>query len=286
MKLSRSDTDIFVPDELPLNTALTRTTHLAVGAHQDDIEFMAYHGIHECFNKPDKWFTGVILTNGGGSPRSGLYADYSDEQMQAVRRREQRAAALIGGYSCMIQLNHPSSKVKNPADTDTICDLKTIFSAVQPSTVVYLHNPADKHPTHVASVLKSISALRALPQTQRPGKVYGCEVWRSLDWMEDKDKQTLPVDKRPHLAAALSGIFDSQISGGKRYDTAIMGRRIANATFFESHATDETEALSFAIDLTPLIKDETLSIEKYVMEFINRFKDSVADCIRKLNGSI
>jgi hypothetical protein len=61
--------------------------------------------------------------------------------------------------------------------------------------------------------------------------VLGCEVWRNLDWLLDEDKQGLPVDDRPNLAAALSGVFDSQISGGKRYDLAVQGRRLANATF-------------------------------------------------------
>ena len=41
--------DVFVPDGLPPAAALARTTHLAIAAHQDDIEIMAYHGIAECF---------------------------------------------------------------------------------------------------------------------------------------------------------------------------------------------------------------------------------------------
>ena len=30
---------------------------------------MAYHGVAECFGRKDKWFTGVVVTNGAGSPR-------------------------------------------------------------------------------------------------------------------------------------------------------------------------------------------------------------------------
>jgi len=284
VKLSREDADIFVPDGVDMPGALARTTHLCVGAHQDDQEFMAYHGIQECFGRQDKWFGGVILTNGGGSARSGIYSDFSDEQMQAVRRGEQRKAAAVGEYACQIQLGHASADIKDPAHGEVVDDLRAIFELAA-ADVVYLHNPADKHDTHVAAVLRCIAALRALPEERRPGSVYGCEIWRSLDWLPDEDKQVLPVDERKNIAAALSGIFDSQISGGKRYDTAIMGRRAANATFFESHATDKTDALSWAMDLKPLIDDPSLSVADYTIVFIDRFKKDVVGRIEKLRGS-
>ena len=92
-----------------------------------------------------------------------------------------------------------------------------------------------------------------------PKKVYGCEVWRDLDWLPDDDKQVLPVSARSNIAAALVGVFDSQVSGGKRYDLATAGRRLAHATYFASHGTDEESALNFAMDLTPLVEDPGLS---------------------------
>jgi len=49
LKLSRPGHDVFVPDAADAAAALSRTTHLAIGAHQDDLEFMAAHGIVECF---------------------------------------------------------------------------------------------------------------------------------------------------------------------------------------------------------------------------------------------
>src|ERR1035437_242310 len=94
--------EIYVPDEAPVEEALSRTTHLAIGAHQDDIEIMAYHGILECFGKADRHFTSVTVTNGAGSPRTGLYKDYTDEQMRKVRRQEQRKAASVGEYSAHV----------------------------------------------------------------------------------------------------------------------------------------------------------------------------------------
>jgi hypothetical protein len=92
----------------------------------------------------------------------------------------------------------------------------------------------------------------------------------------------LPVDERQNLAAALSGVFDSQIAGGKRYDTAVMGRRMANATFFESHATDKSEALSWAMDLTPLVQDPARSVAAYTQDFIQRFSADVEQRISRL----
>jgi hypothetical protein len=67
--------EIFVPDGLPTEQALARTTHMGIGAHQDDREIIAIDGILNCFQQEDKSFTGVVVTNGSGSPRDDLYKD-------------------------------------------------------------------------------------------------------------------------------------------------------------------------------------------------------------------
>src|SRR5207237_8593611 len=108
MQFHKSTADFFVPDGTAADAAIARTTHLCISAHQDDIEIMAYHGVAECFGQKDKWFTGVVVTNGAGSPRSGIYGGYTDEQMQKVRLIEQRKAAYVGEYACQIQLGFPS----------------------------------------------------------------------------------------------------------------------------------------------------------------------------------
>ena len=68
------------------------------------------------------------------------------------------------------------------------------------------------------------------------------------------------VSDHENLQFALLGVFDSQIAGGKRYDLASMGRRRANATYFESHGVDATTGLSYAMDMTPLMNDATSKI--------------------------
>lgn len=275
MRFRSGQGDLFIPDSTEENSALSRTTHMAVGAHQDDLEIMAYHGISACFGSSGNWFTGVVATNGAGSARSGLYASYSDDEMMRVRQNEQRKAALVGEYAALVQLGWTSSAVKSPPGDEIVADLEDLFVVARPD-VVYLHNPADKHDTHVALLVRALSALRRLDQSLRPRQVYGCEVWRDLDWLVDDEKLTLPVDQRPSLAAALVALFDSQISGGKRYDLATAGRRLAHATYHESHETDSRQALTFAMDLTPLVADPELSIVDFTLGRVYRFRDDVA----------
>ncbi len=149
--------------------------------------------------------------------------------------------------------------------------------------VVYLHNPADKHDTHVACLLRSIDALRALPPDRRPMTAYGCELWRDLDWLPDSDKRLVPVDDRPDLGEALATVFDSQIMGGKRYDIAIQGRRRAYATFLEFHDVDVHDLLTFAIDLMPLVVDPALDITEYTPGFLCRTEADIRDRIARMS---
>ena len=129
-----------------------------------------------------------------------------------------------------------------------------------------------------------IGAIRSLPKESRPLAVHGCEVWRDLDWLNDSEKTIHTLSGHDALAGALSGIFDSQIAGGKRYDLAVMGRRRANATFFSSHTTDAADALAFAMDLTPLVENDALDVVEYTMGFVERFSQSVRETLERRLG--
>jgi LmbE family N-acetylglucosaminyl deacetylase len=281
MRLKNNGAELFVPDNKPVEEAIKRTTCMGIAAHQDDLEIMAYHGIARCFGKENDWFFGAIVTNGAGSPRDDLYAGYTDEEMQKVRKVEQKKAAFVGEYGALALLDYTSSAVKDAKNPDITDELVELISLARPK-VIYTHNLADKHDTHVGVSLKVIRAIRKLPKDMRPEKVYGCEVWRGLDWMNDDDKVLFDVSSHPNIAAALVEVFDSQICGGKRYDLATAGRRLANATYAASHGTDEAAALSYAMDLTPLITDENLDIQDYVQSYIDNFKKDVAQRIGKL----
>ena len=280
MKLNVDSAEVFVPDGRAPDEALARTTHMAVGAHQDDLEIMAFDGILKCFQQDDKWFTGVVVTNGSGSPRDDLYKSYTDTEMRAVRRTEQAKAAVVGEYAAQVLLDYSSSAVKDGADRAPVEDLVRLLQASRPQ-VLYTHSLTDKHDTHVAVTLRVIEAIRSLPEADRPQQVYGCEVWRDLDWLMDSDKVTFDVSAHQNLQAALLGVFDSQICGGKRYDLATMGRRRANATYYASHSTDVSTGMIFAMDLTPLIEDPDGNVEAFVLGLIEPFTQDVTDRLAK-----
>jgi LmbE family N-acetylglucosaminyl deacetylase len=272
--------NLFIPDQKSGPDAISRTTHLGIGAHQDDLEFMAFEGILACYDRADQWFGGVIMTDGRSSSRKGPYAGWTDDQMAAERIQEQQQAAVIGQYSFIAQLGYLSKEVRPAHEPFVVADLVAILQASRPE-VVYLHNPADKHDTHVACFLRCVEALRALPVELRPQKVLGCEVWRGLDWMLDAEKVPMAVSARPELANALNAVFATQIVGGKRYDLAVLGRRLANATFHDAHASDQETSLQWALDLTPLINDPKLDIIDYTLGFAERLKQDIAARLKR-----
>ena len=271
---------LVTPDGKTGPDALSRTTHLGIGAHQDDLEFMAFHGILSCYDRTDRWFGGVTITDGRGSSRTGPFKDWTDDQIAAERVREQDAAAVIGQYSFMAQLGFGSAAVRDAQQNAVRDDLHRILEASRPE-VVYLHNLADKHDTHVGCALRCIEAMRQMPKADRPKMVYGCEVWRDLDWLVDSEKTPMPISARPELARALNEVFATQIAGGKRYDLAVLGRRTANATFSNAHSTDQESAMQWAMDLTPLVQDDSLDPIAYTVGFIDRLKADVTARIRK-----
>ena len=271
VKFHKAAADVFVPDGAAEEVALARTTHLGIGAHQDDLEFMAFHGITECHGRKDRWFGGVTCTDGAGSARSGKYAGLADAEMAGLRQAEQRRAAEAGGYGVMIQLGYTSAEVKDRSDARLRNDLRGILEVTNPE-VVYTHNLADKHPTHLAVVRAVVEAVRALPREKRPRRMIGCEGWRDLDWLPDDEKVVMDVSGHEELSAKLAACFASQIEGGKRYDLAVEGRRAANATFLDPQATDRATRVIFGMDLTPLVEDDALDPGEYVDGMIERFR--------------
>lgn len=179
----------------------------------------------------------------------------------------------------MIQLDHPSAEVRKAKSAALRDDLLEVIRATRPR-IVYTHNLADKHATHIGVAVAVIEALRMLPPTQRPEAVHGCEVWRSLDWLPDEEKIVHDVSGYDELAAALTRVFRSQIAGGKRYDLAVVGRRRANATFLDSHTVDQAESIAFAMDLTPLVRDSSLDLAEYVNSMTERFRNAVSQTLR------
>ena len=269
--------DLFIPSNVCAAEAQARTSHLGIGAHQDDLEFMAFHGISTCYDQDSAWFSGITCSDGAGSARAGAFANKSDHEMKLIRTDEQRKAAELGQYSFMAQLGLSSATIKDSKSYLELVELLEPYLLMSQPEVVYTHNPADRHATHVAVFKAVIEAIRRMPPYSRPKKVYGCEVWRDLDWLEPEDKLALDVSAYPELAEQLNACFQSQIAGGKEYGEAVIGRRLANATFHDSHSVDAVDKLWFAMDLSPLIEDDAPTIVEYVEAKLKRFKDSVMD---------
>ena len=279
MKLHNGNAQLFFP--VTSGGKLSDTTHLCIAAHQDDIELMAAGSILECFGKKDKAFTGVVVTDGAGSPRTGVYAECSNDDMKVIRAHEQNAAATLGRYNAQIQLYYTSSAVKDKNNPDLTAELAKIILETRPE-IILTHNLADKHDTHCAVALRTIQALRSIDKSDRPKAVYSMEVWRSLDWLCDEEKTLFDTSRDEFLQQAMLGVYHSQIAGGKRYDLAGMGRRKANATYFASHATDDMDAAEYALDITELINDENLKPCDFINKYIESFKNDVNKRIESL----
>ncbi len=264
---------------MPGGAPVERTTQLGIGAHQDDLEFMAFSGIAECFRSETEWFGGVICTDGRGSSARGPYAGIDPVALGEIRMEEQRQAARMGRFSFVAQLGYPSSEISPPGGSGLVEDLVSVMGEAG-ARVVLTHNPADKHATHINVLVAVLAAIRELPPESRPERLLGCEMWRSLDWLSDGEKVVLDCGGAGHLAAALNGVFDSQIAGGKRYDLAVAGRRRANATLLDSHSGDGMSEVAYAMDLTPLIGAETGDVVDFALTMIDRLRADVEGKLR------
>lgn len=282
MQLDAPHLDIYVPDGTATEAALRRTTHLAIAAHADDLELMAAEGILTCFDSTERWFTGVVVTDGTGGPRTAQTGALDPNEVRRRRASEQRRAAELGAYSAVIQLGFSSDAIKRRDALDCERAINAFVEILEraPPEVLYTHDLTDKHDTHVAVALRVIEACRRLPLQARPARVIGCEVWRGLDWLVDSDKVLMPLDDREELQLALIATFSSQIQDGKRYDLGALGRRRANATFSESHHNDRHRGLAFGSDLTPLL--ESGNPEALITARINNLKSEILTRLNRL----
>jgi len=249
--------------------ALAAVTHLGIGAHPDDLEIMAIDGILKGFSGGDNVFAGVVLTDGRSAPRAGKFAALSDPELAALRKEEQKEAARIGRYGALVFMNFVSRDLRS--GNAVIENLGQVLQAARPR-VVYTHSLLDAHPTHAAAAWRVIQALRGLPAEMLPEQVFGCEVWRGLEWLPKRFRVAFDCSEHPRLQTQLLAVFKTQVESGKRYDRAIPGRRAANATMNEPDAVDQTRALAFAMDLNPLVRDKALSARAYLREILRDFE--------------
>ncbi len=271
---------LYVPDGVGAEVAVARTTHLGIGAHQDDLEIMATEGILACYQQKDRWFGGVIMNSGATAPRTGEYAEYTNEEIAAERIEEQKRAADLGHYAFQVLLGYSNEETKDPSDLRPTEDLRRIIELAN-ADVIYTHNLLDKHYAHVAVTIQTIQAIRGLDKERRPKRVIGCEVWRDLDWLVGDDKVVMDVSGEENLQRKLLEVFESQLTG-KRYDLASMGRRVAHATYLDPHENDKVSGAVLGMDLTSLIEDDDLDIENYARGYVERLNEDVVARLRGL----
>ncbi len=266
----------FSPKKLPDSEAFQAVSHLGIGAHPDDLEILAYHGIESCYKNSKNCFGGVTVTTGGGSMDGS-----EQERLEYIQRRkkEQFEAAKIGEYAFQIMLNRESSELENQSQS-VIEDLIYIIEKVEPE-VIYTHNPFDKHLTHVRVFSLVMDALQV--SKHKPKKLFGCEVWRGLDWLSDSHKVVLPVDKYPKLGIELLEVFESQMTSQKRYDLATLGRRKANSTFLDSHGDEESQYAIYAVDLLPILNEE-MNVRKFVDRILLDFSTDIRNACASIGG--
>jgi LmbE family N-acetylglucosaminyl deacetylase len=279
LELSKTGSEVFVPDGIDAAKALSRTTHLGVGAHPDDLEIMAIHGILTCSESDPQWFTGVVATDGAGGSGEAAGRGADAAALTERRRAEQKRAAELGKYGALVLLDHSSGAVKDLGQGAIVEDLVTVLRAA-PANVVYTHNLADAHDTHVAVALAVIAACRTLGDAERPRRVIGCEVWRDLDWLSGEAKIAMPLGGREDLEGALIREFGSQLERRKRFDVGALGRRRANATFSDILRADDHEGVVWGMDLTPAARGDIEPAE-LVRSHLRTFEGDVEARLRR-----
>ncbi len=281
MKFNNESSHIYIHDKsIDEKMALSRITHLGVGAHQDDVEIIGSEGIVNCRRKDGNWFGAIVATDGGGAARGGQFLSTLDNEMREIRKKEQIEAASIGNYSATIQLGYMSSDIKDLKNNKFCSDLISLLMIIKPE-VIYTHNMFDKHDTHIAVCTNLITSLRSLDKKFLPKKVFGVEVWRGLDWINDSNKVQLDISGEESFILSQLGVYKSQIEGGKRYDLATIGRMRANATYSESHVVDNSDLIVNAVDLTPLILNKKLDIKTFTKSYLDSFRKDVLDRLNK-----
>ncbi len=246
------------------------TNLLAISAHQDDIEIMAMDGILRAYGSKKYAFYAAVVGDGANCLKAGKYSEVSDKEMIEARNQEQLRASQIGEYSKLYFLKHAHSEIEQEENESIIKELQKLILEVKPE-IVYTHNIFDKNPHHVKITQLVIDAINGLNIDDRPRLLYGCEIFRSLDWLPDKYKITFDLSDNKELQQRLVNVYDTRVEQSRNYTKAVMGRKLANAAFVSSNcATDEDKMYWYGINLTPVIQ-KNISLNEYCIKILNDF---------------
>ena len=128
----------------------------------------------------------VTVTDGAGSPRSAHYADYTDDADAASfassrRRRPRRRRVRRRGTPRLSEFSGQGRRQR----TAIVDELAALDHGRRPRRRLHPQpRRQTRHPRGRGAAHHR--RLRRLPvRTRGPAAVYGCEVWRDLDWMCD-----------------------------------------------------------------------------------------------------
>ena len=271
---------------VPTNANKSKVKNLVIAAHKDDGEMIGLKGIYDSLNS-DGSCAMIILTDGGGCPKTGKYADLTYDEMVKLRTTEQKNASEIGRYNSLYLLEHKSSDIKRKSSS-IVNELIYILRQFSGIDTLYIHNPFDNHPTHKAVAQIVIKALRDLKKTYDiknvvqeggvnylpPKQIIAVEVWGGLDWLPGKYKYIIDTSDAEDLADQLMSQFVSQ-NYVKKYDVASKSRRYANATFYESHNENIYDSFSYGLDLTNFVLNTNKEIKDLFNEIVKAFTKTI-----------
>lgn len=251
-----------------------KISHLAIGAHPDDVEIFAFNAIQQCYKSEDKHFAAVICSNGSGAPAYGKFKEKSKNEIVQIRNEEQQKAAQIGQYTGLVHFNQESETLKQ-GNAVFIKDLKVLLEFLKPE-YIYTHSPFDDHKTHRCTLRACLQALKMIEDKSWLKGLFACEVWGSLDWLPKQYKYVLGENKSEDLQMRLLECFYSQnIGSQKRYDLGTIGRKLGNATFFESDKGNQYTHQSYAIDLSSVIKQDNVDVSNYCSQIVSDYHESI-----------
>ena len=208
----------------------------------------------------------------------GKYSEHTDKEMLEARNQEQIRASQIGEYEKLIMLKHNHLDIENDDKDNVVKDLQKIILEVQPD-VIYTHNIFDKSKTHSKTCKKVVEAILGLPEESRPRLLYGCEIFRSLDWLPDKYKVVFDLSDNKELQARLIGVYDTRMEQSKNYNKAVVGRKLAHATFgISNDNVDEEKMLWYGINLTPVIQ-KGIELKEYCTKILNEYNKEMLENI-------
>lgn len=249
--------------------------YLCICADAGDTEIMAIDGIQRGYRAKKYTFATVITSDGLSLERAGKLAKATDRKVNTTKNREQKAAAEIGRYNSVYFLSHKTDEILDQENEDIVNEYLEIIKELKPR-IIYTHSILDRDPTHVSVAVKVINALRKLRKGQMPAVLYGCEMWRDLDWVDPSKVISFDVSHNIRLQKQLINVHQSQ-NASRDFINATIGRRYVNATYSRSEKKKDAKLTARAINMTTLLRRKEYPIKRFAMSFVDDLYTSIND---------